>query len=46
MSDHEATAAPPSVEDLVLLQSSIDELRRERDSLIRKLQTAESSARE
>lgn len=40
---------PPSdssPEDLVLLRSAIDGLRAERDSLIRRLQAAESSARE
>jgi chromosome segregation ATPase len=36
----------PSPEDLLCLQSVIDELRRERESLIRRLQSAESSARE
>jgi chromosome segregation ATPase/CheY-like chemotaxis protein len=36
----------PSPEELVLLRSALDGLRTERDSLIRRLQAAESSARE
>ncbi len=44
--DRDERAGTTSPEDLICLQASIDELRRERESLSKRLQTAESGARE
>ncbi|MBI4516123.1 MAG: response regulator [Deltaproteobacteria bacterium] len=41
-----ASETPPTLEDLVCLQSTVEELRRERDALIRRVQAAESGSRE
>lgn len=47
MAEHDRhSGTQPTIEDLVLLQSTVESLRQERDQLLRRLQAADSSARE
>ncbi len=47
MAEHDAHFnRTPSIEDFILLQSTVESLRQERDQLLRRLQLADSAARE